>query len=230
VATEYAGVIEALSADPPKAHMASLATFAYILAADRDVASAALISVRFGSSTYNSQLITSAEGGIRGIGDLNGKTYARPDPLSTSGWIIPMLSMRAEGLSPETDLKQILDVGSHEAVVAAVYNGEVDAGSTYVDARTALEKDYPDVMEKVRVIKVTADIPNDGVQYSPSLSQEIQDLITKALLEIVSTDKGKAALNKAYQWEGLEQHDDSFYDPFRQILQASGLGVDALQE
>lgn len=32
VATEYAGVIEAMSADPPKAHMASLATFAYIVA------------------------------------------------------------------------------------------------------------------------------------------------------------------------------------------------------
>ena len=34
VATEYAGVIEALRSDPPEAHMASLATFAYIAAAD----------------------------------------------------------------------------------------------------------------------------------------------------------------------------------------------------
>ena len=34
VATEYAGVIEALRADPPSAHMTSLATFAYIMAAD----------------------------------------------------------------------------------------------------------------------------------------------------------------------------------------------------
>ena len=31
VATEYAGVIEAMCADPPKAHIGSLATFAYIL-------------------------------------------------------------------------------------------------------------------------------------------------------------------------------------------------------
>ncbi|MDF1569866.1 MAG: PhnD/SsuA/transferrin family substrate-binding protein, partial [Spirochaetaceae bacterium] len=48
VATEYAGVIEALSADPPSAHMASLATFAYVVAADRGVAEAELVSVRYG--------------------------------------------------------------------------------------------------------------------------------------------------------------------------------------
>ena len=230
VATEYAGVIEALSADPPKAHMASMATFAYILAADRDVARAALVAVRFGSPTYNGQFITRAGSGIQRIADLKGKTFARPDPLSTSGWIIPMLTMRAEGIKPESDLKQIVDVGSHEGVVTAVYNGKADAGSTYVDARTRMERDLPDVMTKVNVIKVTTDIPNDGVQFSPSLSQEKHDLIVKALLEISATEKGKAALEKAYQWEALEEHDDSFYDPFRQILQASGLGVDALQE
>ena len=123
-----------------------------------------------------------------------------------------------------------VDVGSHEGVVAAVYNGEADAGSTYADARTRLEKDHPDVMTKVNVIKVTTEIPNDGVQFSPSLPEEKRDLIVNALLEIAATEKGKAALNKAYQWEALEKHDDSFYDPFRQILQASGLGVDALQE
>jgi len=230
VATEYAGVIEALSADPPKAHMASMATFAYILAADRGAARAALVALRFGSPTYNGQFIVRAGSGIRKVADLKDKTFARPDPLSTSGWIIPMLTMRAEGIKPESDLKQIVDVGSHEGVVAAVYNGEADAGATYVDARTRLEKDLPDVMAKVRVVKITVDIPNDGVQLSPSLSQEKQDLIVEALLEIADTEKGKAALHKAYQWEALEKHDDSFYDPFRQILQASGLGVAALQE
>jgi hypothetical protein len=46
VATEYAGVIEAMSADPPKAHMASLATFAYMLASERGAAEAELVSLR----------------------------------------------------------------------------------------------------------------------------------------------------------------------------------------
>jgi phosphonate transport system substrate-binding protein len=230
VATEYAGVIEALSSDPPEAQMASLATFAYVLAADRGVAEAALVSVRFGSPTYNGQIIARADSGIRNVAQLRGKTFARPDPLSTSGWIIPMLTMRAAGIDPESDLEEIVDAGSHDAVVAAVYNGDVDAGATYVDARSRIEKEHPDVMEKVMVVEVTEDIPNDGVQFSPTVPRDLRERIVEALLRIAQTEKGKEALKTAYQWSGLERHDDSFYDPFRQVLQAAGLSIDQLQE
>ncbi len=228
VATEYAGVIEALSAQPPKAHMASLATFAYVLAADRKVAEAALVSVRGGRPTYNGQIIAGAATGVRSIADLRGKTFARVDPLSTSGWIIPMLTMRANGIDPDRDLAQIVDAGSHDSVAAAVYNGQVDAGATYVDARTRIEKDHPDVMEKVIVVAVTADIPNDGVQFSPSVPKEMREKIVQALLDLAQTEEGKKALNTAYQWTSLQRADDSFYDPFRQVLQASGMNVEQL--
>ena len=230
VATEYAGVIEALASDPPEAHMASLATFSYVLAADRGVAEAALVSVRYGSPTYNGQFIAGRNTGISRVSDLRGKTFARPDPLSTSGWIIPMLTMRAAGVNPETDLTEIVDAGSHDSVVAAVYNGDVDAGATYVDARSRIEDDYPDVMDKVVVIDVTEDIPNDGVQFSPVVPADLREKIVTALLEIAATDEGKAALKTAYQWNALERHDDTFYDPFRQVLQAAGLDITELQE
>ena len=230
VATEYAGVIEALASDPPEAHMASLATFAYVLAAERGAAEAAMVSVRYGSPTYNGQLIAGVNSGINKVEDLKGKTFARPDPLSTSGWIIPMLTMRAAGVNPESDLKEVVDAGSHDGVAAAVYNGEVDAGATYVDARTRIEKDHPDVMEKVKVIAVTEDIPNDGVQFHPSLPKETRDSIVKALLYIASTKPGQEALNTAYQWNYLEIHDDTFYDPFRQVLQAAGMNVKDLMK
>jgi len=230
VATEYAGVVEAMCSDPPEAHMGSLATFAYVLAADRGCAEAELVAVRYGSPTYNGQIIVRADSGISSITDLAGKTFCRPDPLSTSGWIIPNLTMRAAGINPETDLAEIVDSGAHDAVVAAVYNGECDAGATYVDARSRIEEDYPDVMEQVIVIEVTEDIPNDGVQYVPSFPRELRDQINDALLKIAETETGQEALDTAYQWAGLEKHDDSFYDPFRQVLQASGMSIEDLQE
>ena len=230
VATEYAGVIEALSSDPPEAQMASLATFAYVLAADRGVVEAALVSLRYGSPTYNGQIIVRADSGISSVGELKGKTFGRPDPLSTSGWIIPMLTMRAAGINPETDLDEIVDAGSHDSVVAAVYNGDIDAGATYVDARTRIEEDHPDVMEKVVVIEVTTDIPNDGVQFSPIVPDDMRKKIVAALLEIAQTEEGKDALKTAYQWSGLEEYDDTFYDPFRQVLQASGMSIADLQK
>ena len=228
VATEYAGVIEALKSDPPSAQMASLATFAYVMAADQGVAEAALVSVRYGSPTYNGQIIVRKDSGITKIADLRGKTFARPDPLSTSGWIIPMLTMKAAGISTDTDLKRVIDAGSHDAVVTAVFNGDADAGACYVDARSSVEKNFPTVMEDTVVIAVTENIPNDGVQFHPSVPQEMRDKIVDALLKIADTDAGKKALKTAYSWNGLVKHNDSFYDPFRQVLQASGMKIEDL--
>jgi phosphonate transport system substrate-binding protein len=229
VATEYAGVIEAMCSDPVKANMGSLATFAYILGHERGCADAELVSVRFGSAVYNGQVIVRADSGIETIADLAGKTFCRPDALSTSGWIIPSIELKAAGVDPDSDLAQVVDAGSHDAVVAAVYNGECDAGSTYVDARTTIEDENPDVMEVIKVISVSADIPNDGVQYATSMTREMRDTINDALLKIAGTDEGMAALDEAYSWAGLQKVDDTFYDPFRQVLDAAGVNIESLQ-
>ncbi len=228
VATEYAGVIEALQSDPPSAHMASLATFAYVVAADRGVAEAELVAVRYGRPFYDGQIIAGADTGIRTLEDLDGKSFARPDPLSTSGWIIPSLTIRAAGVNPDTDLSRVVDAGGHTGVVTAVYNGDVDAGATYVDARGNVEEDFPDVYEKVQVIEVSAPIPNDGVQFHPSVPEEMKEKIIQALLDIAATDAGAEALGQAYQWQGLERHGDDFYDPFRQVLQSAGVDAASL--
>jgi phosphonate transport system substrate-binding protein len=137
--------------------------------------------------------------------------------------------MRANGIDPEADLAEVVDAGSHDAVVAAVYNGDCDAGATYVDARGAIEEDNPDVMEKVKIVAVTEDIPNDGVQFIPGMDEEMKQTIVDGLMAIAETEEGQEALDTAYSWAGLEKHGDEFYDPFRQVLQASGLSIEELQ-
>ncbi|MDF1519953.1 MAG: phosphate/phosphite/phosphonate ABC transporter substrate-binding protein [Brevefilum sp.] len=226
VATEYAGVIEALSADPPKAHISSLATFAYLVAAERGVAEAELVSVRYGSPSYNGQIFVRADSGINSLEELAGKTFCRPDPLSTSGWIIPSIELQAAGVNPETDLAEVVDAGSHDASVAGVYNGDCDAGSSFVDARSSLEEDYPDIMEVIKVINISVEIPNDGVQYHPSVPREIRDQINAALVAMPETEEGAEALDLAYEWSELSPRTDDFYDPFRQVLDAAGVNIE----
>jgi phosphonate transport system substrate-binding protein len=140
------------------------------------------------------------------------------------------LTLRAAGIVPESDLAEIVDAGSHDAVVAAVYNGDCDAGATYVDARGTIEEDNPDVMEKVVVIELTEDIPNDGVQFIPDMDEELKTQIIDGLMAIAETEEGQEALDTAYSWAGLEKHGDEFYDPFRQVLQASGMSIGDLAE
>ena len=143
--------------------------------------------------------------------------------------IIPSITMKAAGVDPDADLAEVVFPGSHDAAVAAVYNGDCDAGASYVDARTAIEDDYPDVMEVVSVIAVSEDIPNDGVQYVPSFPAELREQINAALLAIAETEEGQAALDVAYEWAGLVEQGDSFYDPFRQVLDAAGVSAEELQ-
>ena len=45
---------------------------------------------------------------------------------------------------------------------------------------------------------------------------------------MIKTEDGKAAINSAYQWTALEVHDDTFYDGFRQVLQAAGVTADVM--
>jgi phosphonate transport system substrate-binding protein len=228
VATEYAGAVEAMCADPAEAQMASLATFAYVMAADRGCAEAALLSVRYGSPTYNGQILVHADSDIQELSDLEGKTFCRPDPLSTSGWVIPSIMIKGAGVDPDTGLADVIDADGHDGVAAGVYNGDCDAGATYVDARSTIEEDYGDVMEKTRVIAVEPDIPNDGVQFVPSLDQELRDQIVDGLLAIAATEEGVEALDIAYSWQELTEANDAVYDPFRQILQAAGVSAEDL--
>jgi phosphonate transport system substrate-binding protein len=135
--------------------------------------------------------------------------------------------LRANGVDPDTDM-EVTFAGTHDAVAAAVYSGDCDAGATFVDARTTIEATSPDVMEVVGVFEVSIPIPNDGVQYAVNVPRELRDQINEALLALAGTEAGAEALNTAYQWSGLELHDNTFYDPFRQLLDAAGISAEDL--
>jgi phosphonate transport system substrate-binding protein len=222
VATDYTAAIEAECSDPPKAHMGSLATFALITAADRGCSFPALVADRRGSLSYTGQIFAHVDSGIETLADIKGKTFCAVETSSTSGWIIPSVMLRAAGLTPDVDFN-VLYAGSHDAAVAGVYNGDCDAGASYVDARTRVEGDYPDVMDKIKIIEVSIEIPNDGVQFVKSFPEEMKQQIVNALLKIAATEEGAAALNEAYQWNGIQAKDNSFYDAFRQLLDAAGI-------
>jgi alpha-glucoside transport system substrate-binding protein len=223
VATSYTAVIEAMCAE--KAHMATLATFSYLLAHEKCGVECALVSVRYGTPYYKGQIIAGADTGIKTLADIAGKTMCWVDATSTSGYIVPRVSLMAAGVDPETDLAQQVEAGSHNNVVLSVYRGDCDAGATFVDARGNIAKDFPDVNEKVIVIAESAEIPNDGLQFIAGFPADLREEIVAAFVEIMGTDEGKAAMKKAYQWSEVIEKDDSFYDGFRATLSAAGVDI-----
>jgi len=226
VATSYSAVIEAMGTG--KAHMGTLATFAYILANQKYGVDCALVSVRYGTPYYNGEIIAGADTGITKLEDLKGKTMCWVDATSASGYIVPKIMVMAAGVDPDTDLAQQTEVGGHDGVALAVYQGDCDAGACYIDARDKIEDDYPDVKEKTIVIAESPEIPNDGLQFIEDFPPEMREKIVNAFLEIMDTEEGVETMGKAYGWEEVTEKDDSFYDGFRAILDASGVDVEEL--
>ncbi len=228
VPTSYVGAIEAMC--DGENHASALNTFSYVVAHERECADVALASVRFGSPTYTGQIIARADSGIESVEDLAGKTFCRPDEFSTSGWIIPSITMAAAGIDPETGLAEVIDAGGHTGVVRAVYDGDCDAGATFVDARSNIAEESPDVNDVVVIVATSAEIPNDTIAFRPDVPAEVRDAIVSAFLEMAGNEEESVILQELYSWEGLIEVDDSFYDPFRQVLDASGIDVSSFVE
>jgi len=237
IPTSYAALTEAMGSG--NAQIGWMATFAYILASQKGYADVALITNRFGSDHYGAQFIARADAGFTPAANspatdadlstllqFKGKKPCFSDPQSTSGYVIPLIFLKKAGLT-DADIPTPVFTGSHEQTVNSVYQGGIcDYGTTFVDARTSVSKDFPDVMEKVVVVFQTkALIPNDNMSYAPDMPQNLRDQITAAMLKIAGTEAGKKALNDLYQIGGLVKTDDTVYDEFRSYLEASGIDL-----
>jgi phosphonate transport system substrate-binding protein len=180
---------------------------------------------------YQGQFIANNNSGIKSIADLKGKTFCFVDPNSTSGYIIPRIAMKANGLDPDKDLKATTNAGSHDNVAIAVYKGDCDAGATFVDVRTdsaAVKSAYPDILDKVSQFYLTDNIPNDGLQHVKDLDPKIVDATVNALMFMSKDPGGTAFLKKLYSYVGFEKYTAGFYDPFLALLQKAGVDPTSL--
>ena len=231
VPTSYAAVIEAMGSE--QADVAWFAPFAYVLANQKFNAQVILGTVRNNATTYTSVFIT-ADPSVKSLQDLKGKKFAYVDPASASGYLYPFAAVKALGVDPKTYFGETKFAGGHDRVVTAVYNGDVSGGAVFggapnpftgapTDARTLVLGTTKDVLEKVRIIGETAEIPNDTVTTRGGLTTKMRDQIRDGLLVLAGTPSGKKALFDLYQIDGLLPVNDAFYDPVRKTAQDAGL-------
>ena len=176
---------------------------------------------------YKGQFIASKASGIKTFADLKGKTFCFVDPNSTSGYIVPHIVLKANGIDPDKDFKATQNAGSHNNVAIAVYKGDCDAGSTFIDvvtdATANLKGKYPDIADKVTAFADTDRIPNDGVQYVKTLDPKLAAAITEGLVAMAQDAGGNAVLKGLYTINGFQKIDATFYDDFAAVLKKAGV-------
>ena len=151
-----------------------------------------------------------------------GKTIAFTSATSTSGGVFPQLQLFNLGIDIEEDLEYSY-LTSHDATVAAVYNGDFDIGLSFDDARRTLRTEKPDVGEQVIVFNITDDIPNDVVAVRAGLPESLQVAIFDATKAYLDTEEGEAVFDEIYGWTDIRIARDEDFDVVREA--AVKLGV-----
>ena len=245
VGTSMAASVEAMGAE--KAHIGFLNTFSVLLAEAKYEIEPALAVVRklavndispdkdlVGTMQpyYRGQFITRADSGITTLADLAGKSFCFVDPNSTSGYIVPNIILKANGIDADAGDITVTNAGSHNNVAIAVYNGDCDAGVTYINVLTDESADlaatYPDIATAVVPFYDSLAIPNDGVQFIKNFDPALKDTIVAAMLKMAADEAGAQLLKDLYNINGLVEIDATFYDEFNQILVDAGVDPAAL--
>jgi phosphonate transport system substrate-binding protein len=225
-----------------KAQVSFMNTFSVLLAEQKYGVIPALVAIRKYATNdldpdkalggqpepfYKGQFIAGADKGITSFADLKGKSFCFVDPNSTSGYIVPRIILKANGIDPDADFSATQNAGSHPNVAIAVYKGDCDAGVTFInvltDTSANLAATYPDIVTKVTVFAVTDKIPNDGMQFIKSLDPKLQAVIVEGMLAMAKDPGGKAVLKSLYNYDSFQQVQPDFYNDFAAVLKKAGV-------
>lgn len=260
VPTSYAATVEAMCAAPDKS-IGFIPAAGYVIASDRCGVEVGAAAVRFGWSVYWTEYIVRRDSNIFTFGDLAGKTWGYGEATSTSGYVVPVTELKAAGIEPG----ESKETGGHNQTVLAVYNGEVDFGTTFfspplmpegnapwrigdspepydlmseksfvsedgkklfvgdtriLDARANVRDTAPDVIEQVRILRISQSIPNDTMSFGPDFPEEMRTTIVDALIAFSKTEAWGTSIGSAdfYGWSSIAPVDDTAYDIVRDMI------------
>jgi phosphonate transport system substrate-binding protein len=99
-----------------------------------------------------------------------------------------------------------------------------------LDARANIREEAPDVIEKVRVLDISAGIPNDTLSFGPEFPADIRASIESALVDFSTTDAWNESIGNAdfYGWTGIEAATDQEYDFVRLMVESAGVTLESL--
>jgi len=104
-------------------------------------------------------------------------------------------------------------------------------GYRVLDARANIREEFPDVVQKVRILSLSPDIPNDTMSFSPEFPAELRAQIEEALSAFAETEAWGQSIGSEdfYGWSGLEPATDADYDFVRKLVAESGTTIESLQ-
>lgn len=173
------------------------------------------IAQREEDTKFRSVFIAQKDSGITKLSDLKGKQFSFGSQSSTSGSLMPRSFMLEAGIDPERDFKRVAYSGAHDATIASVVSGRVDAAALDITVWNKFVGEKKVDTSKVDVFYTTPPYFNYNWSVHADMPAALRERITKALLALdMNTPEGKEILTfnratkyiptKAENYKGLE--------------------------
>ena len=192
-AAEYSGIMNGLVAGQVQVGWLGASSYASVWQNCKCVEPIAGAQNMQGGMGYNSVLIVKTDSPYKSYQDLKGKTVARNDANSTSGFTVPTYSWAERGTPIDKYYNSPLS-GGHQQTVVGVLNGTFDAGFTWTtmgDGFGALRKMIDKGLlnrKDIRVVWTSALIPTPPVVILSSLPQAMKSDLIKLFLRLEEND------------------------------------------
>ncbi|MDP1611255.1 MAG: phosphonate ABC transporter substrate-binding protein [Sulfuritalea sp.] len=219
-ASDYAGTVQALTSG--QIQMAQVGASAYSSAwIDSDGQVEPLVANKEldGQLGYHSILIVKTDSPYKKLEDLKGKTLAWADANSTSGYLIPLVSLRAAGIEPQSYFGKTLFSGGHEQSVLGVINGQFDSAFTWSSKghnagqiRAMVDRGVLK-MDQFRVIWESPLIPNPVVMVRKDMPADMKRDLLAFWTELQATHPQVAAAAARGKTSGFVPVTHAMYQP-----------------
>jgi phosphonate transport system substrate-binding protein len=191
--SDYAAAVEALV--NKQVDMAWYGGFTFVQANIRSGGKVIPLVQREEDEKFRSVFITS-DPAIKTLADLKGKTVSFGSQSSTSGHLMPRSVLLQANIDPDKDFKRVAYSGAHDATIAAVAAGKVDAGALNISVwdKFVLEKKVDPT--KVKVIFTTPPYFDYNWTVHADMPAAQREKLTKAFLSLsATTPEGKEVLD-----------------------------------
>lgn len=191
--TDYAAAVETVV--NKKIDLAWFGGFTFVQANVRSGGKIIPLVQREEDEKFRSVFITEAKSGIHKLEDLKGKTLSFGSQSSTSGHLMPRSFLLAARINPDVDLKRVAFSGAHDATIAAVASGKVDAGALNISVWEKFVAEKKVDPAQVRVFYTTPAYYDYNWSVHADMPQALQDKIKAAFLALdPATPQGKEIL------------------------------------
>jgi phosphonate transport system substrate-binding protein len=179
--TDYAASVEALV--NKQVDLAWFGGFTFVQAQHRSGGKIVPLVQRAEDEKFRSVFI-STDPAIKSLADLKGRNFSFGSQSSTSGHLMPRSFLLAAGIDPDRDFKRVAYSSAHDATVAAVASGKVDAGAVNISVWEKLVADGKVDPAKVRVFYTTPPFFDYNWSVHADMPPALREKLAKAFLDL----------------------------------------------